>query len=118
MKKKWRETVFTIGAQTLKRVIARRNRKEREATGHFNPTELTEAAASIGLNDPKSYAEALVQANADFEDYTKTLQAILASDPNGLQFTVPSEDEFRAGRAIVEAADELGTRFEAPTWVQ
>jgi hypothetical protein len=56
--------------------------------------------------------------NADFTDYTRTLEAILASDPNGLQFQVPTDDELRAGRSIVEAADELGTQFKAPDWTQ
>jgi hypothetical protein len=113
-----RETVFIIEAETLKRTIALRNRKEREAAGDFAATELAEAAASIGLNDPEAHAKALIQANTDFTDYTRTLEAILAIDPNGSQFTVPSEDEFRAGREIVAAEDDLRTRLKATEWVQ
>jgi hypothetical protein len=114
----WEKIVFIIGAQTLKRVIALRKVKEREADGHFDRAELAEAAASIGLNDPEAHAEALVQVNQDFTDFTRTLEVILADDPNGAQFTVPSEDEFRAGREIVEAADELKTQFKPDQWFQ
>ena len=111
-------TVFIIDAQTLKRAIAQRNRNEREAAGHFERAELAEAAASIGLTDPEAHAKALVQVNTDFADYTKTLEAILANDPNASQFTVPSEEEFRAGREVVEAEDHLRTRLSATEWIQ
>jgi hypothetical protein len=51
-------------------------------------------------------------------DYTRTLEAILADDPTASQFTVPSEDEFRAGREVVAAEDDLRTRLKATEWVQ
>ena len=68
--------------------------------------------------DPEAHAKALVRVNNDFVGDTRTLEAILADDPNGLQFTVPDEAEFLAGREIVQIEDEIGTRLKAPLWVQ